>query len=74
MKYAAYCITRNLYHDVIPSLKSLLIHTDVDEVFLVIEDDKRRRSDLFPAERPELKQPIYLHGHDARSASVRVGR
>lgn len=39
MKYAAYCITRNLYHDVIPSLKSLLIHTDVDEVFLVIEDD-----------------------------------
>ena len=39
MKCAAYCLTRNIYHKVIPSLKSLLMHSDVDKVYLVIEDD-----------------------------------
>ena len=40
MKYAAYSITRNLYMIVIPSVKSLLMHTDVDRIFLLIEDDE----------------------------------
>ena len=40
MKAAAYCATRNLYEDTLPSLKSLLINTDVERVYLVIEDDE----------------------------------
>lgn len=32
-------MTRNIYHKVIPSLKSLLMHADVDKVYLLTEDD-----------------------------------
>lgn len=39
MKYACYCMTRNIYHKVWPSLNSLLKHSDVDRVFLLTEDD-----------------------------------
>ena len=39
MKAAAYCATRNLYHDLIPSVKSLLLHSDVGKIYLLIEDD-----------------------------------
>lgn len=39
MKYAAYCMTRNVYHKVIPSLNSLLTNSSVDKVFLIAEDD-----------------------------------
>ena len=39
MKAAAYCATRNLYHDLIPSIKSLLLHSDVEKIYLLIEDD-----------------------------------
>ena len=39
MKCACYCLTRNIYPQVIPSLKSLLMHADIDKVYLVIEDD-----------------------------------
>ena len=38
-RYACYCMTRNIYHKVIPSLKSLLIHGKPDKVFLLTEDD-----------------------------------
>ena len=38
-KYACYCMTRNIYHKVIPSLRSLLANSSVDRVFLVAEDD-----------------------------------
>lgn len=38
-KYAAYCMTRNIYHKIFPSLHSLLMHSDVDTVFLITEDD-----------------------------------
>lgn len=38
-KVACYCMTRNIYHKVIPSLNSLLINSDVDRVWLVTEDD-----------------------------------
>ena len=40
MKYAAYAATRNLYEDLETSLKSLLINSDVDIVYLLIEDDE----------------------------------
>jgi len=36
--YACYCMTRNIYHKVLPSLRSLLAHSDA-EVFLLTEDD-----------------------------------
>ena len=37
-RYACYCMTRNIYHKVVPSLTSLLEHSDA-EVFLLTEDD-----------------------------------
>ena len=37
-KYACYCLTRNLYPKLVPALNSLLRNSDVDKVFLVIED------------------------------------
>ena len=38
-KTVCYCLTRNLYPHIGPSLKSLLKNGNVDEVFLLIEDD-----------------------------------
>lgn len=38
-KYACYVMTRNYYKNIIPSLKSLLCNSDVDKVYLLIEDD-----------------------------------
>ena len=46
MKAAVYAGTRNVYQDMIPSMKSLLIHSDVDKVYFLIEDDE------FPYELP----------------------
>ena len=45
-KIAVYTGTRNLYPDMIPAVNSLLIHSDVDKVYFLIEDDK------FPYELP----------------------
>lgn len=45
-KIAVYTGTRNLYSDMIPAVNSLLIHSDVDKVYFLIEDDK------FPYELP----------------------
>ena len=38
-KYACYFMTRNYYKNIGPSLKSLLCNSDVDKVYLLIEDD-----------------------------------
>ena len=46
MKAAVYCGTRNVYQDMIPSMKSLLVHSNVDKVYFLIEDDE------FPYELP----------------------
>lgn len=40
MKAAVYCATRNLYKDVLPSLKSVLKNTDIEKIYLLIEDDE----------------------------------
>ena len=40
MKNVLYAATRNLYQDVVVSIKSLLHHTKVDNVFLMIEDNQ----------------------------------
>lgn len=47
MKVAVYAGTRNIYKDMLPSVKSLLIHSDVDKIYLLIEDDD------FPYELPQ---------------------
>lgn len=39
MKAAVYCATRNIYHKIIPSLKSLLFNSSVEKVYLLVEDD-----------------------------------
>lgn len=39
MKVAVYTGTRNLYSDMLPALNSLLVHSDVDKIYLLIEDD-----------------------------------
>ena len=39
MKAACYIMTRNVYKDIVPSLKSLLINSDVDKVYILAEDD-----------------------------------
>ena len=48
-KVAAYCMTRNLYEMTVPSIKSLLFNSDVDTVYLLIEDDE------FPKDLPRTK-------------------
>ena len=40
MKAAVYAGTRNVYEDMIPSMKSLLIHSDVNKVYFLIEDNR----------------------------------
>ena len=47
MKAAVYIATRNYYKDVLPSVKSLLLNSDVDKIVLLIEDD------TFPYELPK---------------------
>lgn len=52
MKAAVYCGTRNLYGDMIPALNSLIANSDVDKVFLLIEDDS------FPYKLPDCVECI----------------
>ena len=46
MRAAVYAGTRNIYENMIPSMKSLLIHSNVEKIYFLIEDDK------FPYELP----------------------
>ena len=39
MKYACYGATRNVYTDVIPAVKSLLMNSDVDKIYILAEDN-----------------------------------
>ena len=52
MKAACYCGTRNLYGDMVPAYRSLLANSDVDKVYLLIEDD------VFPYELPPQVETI----------------
>lgn len=40
MKAAVYGATRNVYEDVIPSIKSLLMNSDVDKIYILAEDNE----------------------------------
>lgn len=57
-KVAIYTGTRNLYGYMIPAIKSLLFNSDVDEIYLGIEDDQ------FPYELPSLCKVINLSKKD----------
>lgn len=58
MKAAVYTATRNLYADMIPAIKSLLVNSDVDRIYVGIEDDE------FPYELPSLCKIINLSKKD----------
>lgn len=47
-KVAVYTGTRNLYPEMVAAVKSILINSDVDEIWLFIEDDE------FPYELPDI--------------------
>ena len=47
MRAAVYCGTRNLYKNMITAAKSLLIHSNVEKIYFLIEDD------IFPYEIPQ---------------------
>lgn len=49
-KVAAYTGTRNLYDMMVPAVKSLICNSDVDEVWLFIEDDELPEYYQFPKE------------------------
>lgn len=56
MKAACYFGSRNLYADMVSAVKSLLIHSDVEKVFLLIEDDE------FPYALPDAVETINISG------------
>lgn len=56
MKAAIYTGTRNLYKHMIPAIKSLLVNSDVEKIYVGIEDD------VFPYELPDLCEVMNLSG------------
>ena len=52
MKAAVYFGTRNLYQDMVTAAKSLIIHSDVEKIYFLIEDDK------FPYDLPPRIETI----------------
>ena len=58
MKAAVYTATRNLYKDMLPAIKSLIINSDVEKIYLGIEDPE------FPYELPEICEVIDLSGQE----------
>lgn len=55
-KVAVYTGTRNLYSDMVPAAKSLLLHSDVEKIYFLIEDDD------FPIELPKEIECINVSG------------
>ena len=58
VKAAIYTGTRNLYRHMIPAVKSLLFNSDVDVVYLGIEDHE------FPYELPDVCEVMDLSGQE----------
>lgn len=55
-KVAVYTGTRNLYEHMVPAVKSLIANSDVDKVYLLIEDDE------FPYELPDIVETRNISG------------
>ena len=53
-----YCVTRNLYRKIIPSMKSLLNNTRIDTVYVLAEDDE------LPWETPECVRVINVSNQE----------
>lgn len=58
MKAAVYTATRNLYKHMLPAIKSLICNSDVEHIYLIIEDEK------FPYEVPDICEVIDLSGQN----------
>lgn len=56
MKTAVYCATRNFYSGLIPAIKSLLYFSDVEKIYLLIEDD------YFPEDLPSICETVNVSG------------
>ena len=56
MKAAVYCGTRNLYANMLTAARSLLIHSDVEHIYFLIEDN------IFPIELPSEISCINVSG------------
>ena len=56
MRAAVYCGTRNLYQDMMTAAKSLIIHSDVEKIYFLMEDDQ------FPYELPKEIECINISG------------
>ncbi len=50
MRAAVYCGTRNVYEDMLPSMRSLLYHSNVEKIYFLIEDDQFPSTYLLPKE------------------------
>ena len=57
MKAVVYTGTRNLYEHMVTSMKSLMINSPVDKIYLLIEDDE------FPLPVPDCVEAINLNHH-----------
>lgn len=55
-KAVVYAGTRNLYHKMLPPIRSLLLNSSVDKIYLLIEDDK------FPYPLPPEVETINVSG------------
>lgn len=58
MKAAVYTGTKNLYPEMVAAVKSILINSDVDIVYLLIEDDK------FPVYLPDCVKTINVKNQE----------
>ena len=58
MRNVMYQATRRIYQDVVVSMKSMMHHTKVDNVYLLIEDDR------FPYELPACVKTINVSGQE----------
>lgn len=56
MKAAIYTGTRNLYKDMVPAVKSLICNSDVEKIYIGIEDPE------FPRKLPDICEVINLSG------------
>ena len=54
MKTAIYMGTRNLYEHMLPAIKSLIMNSDVDKIYIGIEDE------TFPYKLPDICETINL--------------
>ena len=56
LKVAVYTGTKNLYEHMIPAVKSLIANSDVDKIYLLIEDDE------FPCKLPDIVETKNVSG------------